>query len=124
MTDASPKRFYQPSPRHCEPITAENPGVKCPSWSVACAQDLLDSAETVSDKELQNTRNGLGFVARLTRRTATEEIWHGYPEAWDKMDAGLKRKWLAAGLISRKDLRGYASRYQVRNAFGGKLIAG
>ena len=39
---AETKRIYEASPRHCEPITAQNPGVKCPKWSAAVAQELLD----------------------------------------------------------------------------------
>ena len=115
------RRIYEPSQRHCEPITAQNPGVKCPKWSAAIAQALLDEAQPVGEK-LQATRRGVGFVAQRTGTTEDGEVWHGYPEAWDKMDAGLKKQWLDAGLISRKDLRGYKTRQQVRDAFGGRVV--
>jgi hypothetical protein len=64
MADEHPKRIYKPSSRHCEPITAENPGVKSPRWSVEIAQALLDNAEPVG-KTLQATQGGVGFVARF-----------------------------------------------------------
>lgn len=120
MANDSPKRIYRPSPRHCEPITAENPGVKCPRWSAAIAQDMLDAAEPVG-KTLQATRDGIGFVAQFERLTGEGEIWHGYPEAWDRMDGKLKEKWRAAGVISRRNLRTYRTRQQIRDEFGGRL---
>ena len=117
------KRIYDPSPRHCEPITAENPGIKCPAWSVVIAQELLDNAQQVGNA-LQATRGGVGFVARLTRATEEGVIWHGYPEAWDRMDFDLKQQWLAEKVISKRDLRSYKTRKQVRDAFGGRLVGG
>lgn len=121
MTKA--KRIYEASPRHCEPITAQNPGVKCPHMTTSAAQKILDSAEPVG-KSLQATHNGIAFVARKTRTTDAGEVWHGYPEAWDKIDLKLKRSWLKQGLIKRKDLRKYASRRNVREAFGGRYVGG
>lgn len=118
---AETKRIYEASPRHCEPITAQNPGVKCPKWSVEIAQELLDSACLVGRK-LQATRDGVGFVGMRTRTSGDTEIWHGYPEAWDKMDHKLKIKWLEEGLISKKDLRTYRTRENVRDAFGGRKV--
>lgn len=119
MSDA--KRIYDPSPRHCEPITAENPGVKCPDWGASIAQGLLTMAEPVGNA-VQATHGGVGFVGRLTRVTDEGEIWHGYPEAWDRMDIDLKQKWLQEKVISKRDLRTYKTRRQVRDAFGGRLL--
>lgn len=118
---ADDKRIYDPSPRHCEPITAENPGVKCPDWSAAVAQELLENAVFVGNA-LQATQGGVGFVGRLTRATEEGVIWHGYPESWDRMDFDLKQKWLNEKVISRRDLKNYKTRRQVRDAFGGRLI--
>ena len=116
-----PLRIYEASPRHCEPITAENPGVKCPKWSAPIAQELLESAQPVG-KTLQATHSGVGFVAQRTRTTNDGEYWHGYPEAWDRMDAKLKKQWLEDGRITRRHLRTYRTRRQVRDAFGGRLV--
>lgn len=120
-TKAVTKRIYEASERHCEPITAQNPGVKCPKWSVEVAQELLDSAFPVG-RRLQATHGGVGFVGMRTRTSGDVEIWHGYPEAWDKMDQKLKQKWLEEGLISKKDLRTYRTRENVRDAFGGRKV--
>lgn len=83
------KRIYERSGRHSEPITAQNPGVKCPPMSCSDAQKILDPAERVGNT-LQATHKGVGYVARRTRIIKDGEIWHGYPEAWDKMDPKLK----------------------------------
>lgn len=115
------KRIYKASERHCEPITAENPGVKCPAWSTSIAQELLDAAVPVGNT-LQNTHNGVGFVARKTLTTAEGEVWHGYPEAWDRMDMELKKRWRKQGKIHGRDLRAYATRGNVRDAFGGRNV--
>lgn len=121
MAQESVKRIYEPSPRHCEPITADSPGVKCPPWSAAIAQELLDEAKFVGSA-LQATRNGVGFVGRLTLERPEGQVWHGYPEAWDSMDPDLKKRWLAEKVISKRDLRTFKTRRQVRDAFGGRLV--
>jgi len=59
----SVKRIYERSGRHSEPITAQNPGVKCPPMSYSDAQKILDSAERVGNTP-QATYGGVGFVAR------------------------------------------------------------
>ena len=56
------------------------------------------------------------------RSTEESEVWHGYPEARDKMDLNLKKNWRKAGLISRKDLRTDKTRQQVRDKFGGRIV--
>lgn len=122
-TMTSMKRIYERSGRHSEPITAQNPGVKCPPMSYSDAQKILDSAERVGNT-LQATHAGVGYVARRTRITKDGEIWHGYPEAWDKMNLNLKKRWLKQGLIKRRDIRKYKSREKVRDAFGGRYVGG
>ena len=89
--------------------------------SVEFAQELLNKAQPVGQK-LQATHGGVGFVAQRTRTTKEGEVWHGYPEAWDKMDTKLKKQWLESGLITRRDLRSYKTRRQVRNEFGGRIV--
>lgn len=101
----------------------KSPGVKCPPWSVSIAQVILDSAEPVGNT-LQGTYKGVGFVARKTQSTAMGVVWHGYPEAWDRMDPELKKRWKQEGLIQGKDLRAYSTRSKVRDAFGGRYVGG
>lgn len=114
--DPSPK----PSPKHCEPITAERPGSKCPSWSVDIAQALLDGSVLVGGKRFA-TRDGVAFVGQLTRLSDRGEIWHGYPEAWDRIPLSVKAGWKAAGLVRRRDFRRLKTRKDVVAAFGGKM---
>ena len=116
-------RFYRASPRNREPITAQDPGVKCLPWSASIAQEILDPAEPVGNT-LQATCKGVGFVARETQTTSEGAVWHGYPEAWDKMGLELKKGWQKEGRIHNRDLRAYASRRKVRDAFGGRYVGG
>ena len=95
---AKPLR-YLPSSKHCEPITAAKPGTKCPRWSAPIAQRLLDESVVMGAKRVATSR-GLAFVAQRT----SGNDWHGYPEAWDKIDRGIKDLWLQQGLIRRRDL--------------------
>ena len=105
---------YKPSNKHCEPITAERPGVKCPGWSVAIAQRLLDASVLMGDKRVA-THSGMAFVAQVTNSTG--DVWHGYPEAWDKIDVKIKRGWQEAGVVTNRDLRRWKTREQVANAW-------
>ena len=103
---------YRPSEKHCEPLTARKPGTKCPRWSAARAQELLDESEQMGEKRVA-TRNGLAFVAQ----SGNDGTWHGYPESWDKIDGVIRNRWLAEGRIRRRDLRQWASRDNVRGAW-------
>ena len=109
---------YQPSPKHCEPVTAQRPGLKCPDWSRGIARDLLSESIVWGEKRVA-TRNGIAFVAQLTRPSA--DAWHGYPESWDNIDWVIKQRWLAERRIRRQDLRSFGTREQLRDAFGGSL---
>ena len=104
--------IYEPSPKHCELITAQRPGTKCPKWSAAHAQELLTASEAMGEKRVA-TRNGLAFVAQRTHG----DVWHGYPEAWDKIDSAIFTKWLECGLITRRNLRQWRTRDQVESAW-------
>ena len=44
------------------------------------------------------------FVGQRTH-SGDIDIWHGYPEAWDKVPWALKEAWQSKGLVSRRDLR-------------------
>lgn len=105
---------YAASPKHCEPITAERPGTKCPGWSASAAQELLDESVRMGDKRVA-TRNGLAFVAALTN--SEQDIWHGYPEAWDAIGPAIKRAWLQEGRITPRDLRRWSTRKKVAGAW-------
>ena len=104
--------IYRKSPKHCDPITAEKPGTKCPRWSEARAQELLDTSLPMGQRRV-NTRHGLAFIAA----DSNDGTWHGYPEAWDKIEGAIRSRWLAEGRIRRRDLRQWASRDDIRNAW-------
>ena len=103
---------YSPSNKHCEPLTAQKPGTKCPRWSAARAQELLDDSVIMGVKRVA-TRHGLAFVAQRTG----DGTWHGYPEAWDKIDAEIRTSWLTENRIKRRELRQWATREDIRKAW-------
>ena len=103
---------YRKSPKHCEPLTAEKPGTKCPGWSEARAQALLDGSLPMGDKRV-NTHHGLAFIAA----NSNDGTWHGYPEAWDKIDPAITAQWLKERRVRRRDLRQWQTREHIRNAW-------
>jgi hypothetical protein len=104
--------IYRPSNKHCEPLTAQKPGTKCPRWGATRAQELLDQSEVMGQKRVA-TRHGLAFVAQMSGNGT----WHGYPESWDRIDAPILAQWLAERRIRRRDLRQWASQELIRNAW-------
>lgn len=105
---------YKASGKHCEPITAQKPGTKCPAWSAPLAQRLLDMSEPMGDKRVATCR-GLAFVAQLTHPDG--DVWHGYPESWDKIPSEIKKRWKDAGWISGRDLKRWKTRQDVASAW-------
>ena len=93
-------------------MTAQKPGTKCPPWSPARAQELLDASEAMGNKRVA-TRHGLAFVAQY----GNDGTWDGYPESWDKIDQSIRSRWLAEKRVKRRDLRQWASRDDIRNAW-------
>lgn len=111
---ASTGEVYQPSEKHCEPITAQKPGTKCPKWAAPIAQRLLDLSEPMGEKRVATCR-GIAFVAQKTHPDGN--VWHGYPEAWDKIDSAIKSDWKAKGFVTGRDIKRWAKREQVINAW-------
>src|SRR5437870_13893451 len=99
---------YEASNKHCEPITAQRPGTKCPIWSAPIAQALLDRSEPMGPKRVA-TEHGVAFVAQRTYPD-DRNVWHGYPEAWDKIPIDIKERWKAEGLVRSRDLRRWRTR--------------
>jgi hypothetical protein len=106
---------YEASSKHREPITAQKPGTKCPTWSAPMAQALLDHSEEMGQKRVA-TAQGIAFVAQRTH-PGDRNVWHGYPEAWDKISVQIKSRWLSEGRITRRDLRRWKTREAVRLAW-------
>jgi len=117
----SVKRIYERSGRHSEPITAQNPGVKCPPMSYSDAQKILDSAERVGNT-LQATYGGVGFVARNEDNQRGRDL--ARVSGSMGQDGPRVEKTLAQGLIKRRDIRDYKTRGKVRDAFGGRYVGG
>lgn len=62
------------------------------------------------------TERGVAFVAQ---RTYPDErnVWHGYPEAWDKISVQIKNRWLTEERVTKRDLRRWRTREDIRLAW-------
>jgi hypothetical protein len=103
---------YEPSHKHCPPYTAAD--TRCPEWSREIAQNLLEESIEMGQKRVA-TRDGLPFVAQRTH--PYEDIWHGYPDAWDNIDPDIIELWKKEGKIRPKDLKRRKTEEQVREAW-------
>jgi hypothetical protein len=79
------------------------------------AQALLDNSELMGQKRVA-TAQGIAFVAQRTY-PGDRNVWHGYPEAWDKISVEIKGRWLSEGRITRRDLRRWNTREAVQLAW-------
>lgn len=96
---------YEASSKHCPPYTAR--GTRCPRFSEAAAQELLDKS-VLEGKKRYSTLNGLAFVGQRTHPD-DKDVWHGYPEPWDRVPSSIKAAWLKNGLITKRDMKKWDS---------------
>ena len=93
-------------------MTAAKSGTKCPNWSAADAQRLLDTSVAMGQKRVATAR-GLAFVAQCD----PNGVWHGYPEGWDAIDRTIKDQWKRNGLVTGRQLKDWATTEDVRHAW-------
>jgi hypothetical protein len=79
------------------------------------AQALLDNSEAMGQKRVATAR-GMAFVAQRTYPD-DRNVWHGYPEAWDKIPVQIKSRWLSESWITKRDLRRWNTREAVQLAW-------
>jgi hypothetical protein len=74
-------------------------------WSTTRAQQLLSASEPDPEGSGKRyaTADGVAFAAQLSG----DGTWHGYPIPWQQVPATLKDRWLAAGVVRKRDLRRY-----------------
>lgn len=105
---------YEASPKHCPPYSGIQ-GTRCPEFSRTIAQRLLDESVTSADARFA-TAHGIAFVA-LRTHPGTRDVWHGYPEAWDRIPERIEQRWLAEGRVRHQDLRRWRTRADVASAW-------
>ena len=74
-------------------------------WSSTPAYELLRCSELDPEGSGRRfaTERGIAFAAR----DSNDGTWHGYPIPWQQVPAALKDRWLAAGVVRKRDLRRY-----------------
>lgn len=115
---------YRGSEKHKNRPVGGQKGTLCPEWSHRTAsgkrlgndmarhdwlstpaQEMLNRSEPDPEGSGKRfaTERGIAFAAQ----DSNDGSWHGYPEPWQNVPAALKERWLAAGVVKKRDLRRY-----------------
>jgi hypothetical protein len=115
---------YRGSPKHKNCPARGRKGTLCPEWTHAtpvgglgvdpfghnwAATDahrlfMASEYDPEGSGKRYATARGVAFVAQ----PSADGSWHGYPEPWHKVPSELKDKWLAAKIVSTRDLKHYS----------------
>lgn len=91
---------------HASPAGGLGIDVQRHHWTGTIAAELFASA--VVDPRTGRrfaTRNGIAFEAKPT----ADGSWHGYPVPWESVPHRIKADWQAAGAVTRRALKAFAS---------------
>lgn len=97
---------YEPNRKHKEPWQPGRKGALCPHWAGLDPAQLLASS-VLDGKKRYAVFNGMAFAAQRHRELNGKEYWHGYPEAWENIPADIRRAWIRAGVITRRQVKQY-----------------
>ena len=99
--------LYQKNDKHKEPWRRGRRGSLCPrEIGPGMAQALL--SDSLSDSKAEGgkryaVRDGRAYCAQ--RHDAVRNAWHGYPVGWKEVPENLRRRWLKANLLRKKDMK-------------------
>ena len=92
---------YESNPKHSDPWQRGRRGARCPSdIDAARAQQLLSSSERVGNKRYA-VFEGRAFCAQQHAC----DVWHGYPIGWVAVPVDVRKQWLDAGRVRRRDVK-------------------
>ena len=94
---------YEGSPKHKEPWQRGRRGSLCPPGiDGKTARELLLNSEPAHGRRYA-LHEGRAYCARHHG----SGLWHGYPVGWVEVPENLRRKWLAAGRLKRRDVKAF-----------------
>ena len=100
---------YESNPKHKEPWQPGRRGSLCPPETRGIAAQLL------RESELAGTRRYAVYEAKAYCAMQHEDdVWHGYPIAWEEVPRSIIDKWINAGRIKKSDVRKSKSKRQHR----------
>lgn len=92
---------YESNPKHSDPWQRGRRGARCPSdIGAERAQQLLSTSEN-SDGKRYAVFEGRAFCAQQHGCN----VWHGYPVGWKTVPVQIRKQWLHAGRLRRRDIR-------------------
>jgi hypothetical protein len=114
--------IYRGSSKHKNRPADEQKGTLCPEWTHATSAGGFQTDVHAHDwarteaSELFSTscvdgatgrryasKRGIAFEAKST----ADGTWHGYPIPWESVPAAIKDKWLADGVVTRRQTRAF-----------------
>ena len=92
---------YEGNPKHKQPWQRGRRGSLCPgSIDREKAQELLSTGGPGGGK-LYAVHEGRAYCAQRHG----DDSWHGYPVGWVEVPASLRRAWIKAGRLQRRDVK-------------------
>lgn len=92
---------YESNPKHSDPWQRGRRGARCPSnVDAKQALRLLSASERVGNKRYA-TLQGQAFCAQQHACG----VWHGYPVGWVAVPVQVRKQWLEAGCVRRRDIK-------------------
>ena len=92
---------YESNPKHSDPWQRGRRGARCPrNIDVERAQQLLSSSEVFGNKRYA-VSEGQAFCAQQHGC----DVWHGYPVGWVAVPVAIRKQWLDAGRVRRRDIQ-------------------
>lgn len=92
---------YESNPKHSDPWQRGRRGARCPSdIDAELAQQLLLTSERAGNKRYA-VFEGRAFCAQQHG----DDVWHGYPVGWMNVPVTIRKQWLEAGDVQKRDIR-------------------
>jgi hypothetical protein len=91
---------YKSNPKHSEPWQRGQKGSQCDPTLRPLALKILEESVLVGQKRYA-VHNGKAFCGQQEGN----DVWHGYPVGWIEVPEKLRRNWIAAEQLSRRDVK-------------------
>ncbi len=90
---------YEPSQKHCEPWQPGARGTLCDVDARERAAELL-----LSSSEWDGRRYATDGVRAYAGAQHRPRVWHGWPVGWMEVPEPLRREWVGADCVKRRDI--------------------
>ena len=79
------------------------------------ANDLFKDSLPMGETRRVATRNGIAFMGQKTH-PGDQNIWHGYPVEWSRIDQSIIDRWRGEGKIRNRDIDKLNTRKKIDEA--------